>query len=76
MRTSLDCDQHVEEAARRLTVHPETAHYRVNRLREGTGPDVRRTSGLVTTWRLLDRRRAPAPPAPPPRPPVRVLVGS
>ncbi|GGF21340.1 PucR family transcriptional regulator [Subtercola lobariae] len=56
-RVYLECDQQAHEAARRLTVHPNTVRYRVNRFREVTGLDVRRTEDLVAAWWLLNRRR-------------------
>lgn len=44
--------------ARRLTVHPNTVRYRVKRFEQLTGLDLRRTEDLVTSWWLLNRRRA------------------
>lgn len=57
-RVFLDCDLSVAETAARLMVHPNTVRYRLNRFREVTGLDVRRTEHLVTTWWLLSRRAA------------------
>lgn len=57
-RVYLERDQQVSEVAELLTVHPNTVRYRVNRFRELTGLDVRRTEDLVTAWWLLNRRRA------------------
>ncbi|ROS78420.1 CdaR family transcriptional regulator [Cellulomonas sp. PhB143] len=59
-RLYLEHDQRVGRVAERLTVHPNTVRYRVNRFRELTGLDVRRTEDLVTAWWLLHRRRAVA----------------
>ena len=62
MRVYLECDQQVQDAASRLTVHPNTVRYRIGRFRELTGLDVHRTEDLITAWWLLNRRRgAPAP---------------
>ncbi|MFK4122374.1 PucR family transcriptional regulator [Streptomyces longwoodensis] len=58
VRTYLDCDQQVGKVARRLTVHPNTVRYRVKRFEQLTGLDLRRTEDLVTSWWLLNRRRA------------------
>ncbi|MEU2678321.1 helix-turn-helix domain-containing protein [Streptomyces sp. NPDC007107] len=55
-RVYLDCDQDVREVARRLSVHPNTVRYRVNRFQQLTGLDLRRTEDLVTSWWLLNRR--------------------
>ena len=57
VRVYLECDQQATDAARILTVHPNTIRYRINRFRELTGLDIRRTEDLVTTWWLLNRRR-------------------
>lgn len=64
VRVYLACDQNARDAARLLTVHPNTVRYRVSRFRESTGLDVRRTEDLVTAWWLLNRQPRPAP-APP-----------
>ncbi|MFC8228867.1 PucR family transcriptional regulator [Streptomyces sp. NPDC057287] len=56
-RAYLECDQDVREVAQRLSVHPNTVRYRVNRFQELTGLDLHRTEDLVTTWWLLNRRR-------------------
>lgn len=57
-RTLLECDQHVEQTARVLHVHPNTIRYRMNRFRELTGLDLRETTDVVTAWWLLNRRVA------------------
>ncbi|WP_433343731.1 PucR family transcriptional regulator [Streptomyces sp. CA-253872] len=57
-RVYLACDQDVREVARRLAVHPNTVRYRVSRFQELTGLNLRRTEDLVTSWWLLNRRRA------------------
>jgi hypothetical protein len=57
-RVYLECDQDVGEVARRLAVHPNTVRYRVGRFEALTGLDLRRTEDLVTSWWLLNRRRA------------------
>lgn len=41
----------------RLQVHANTVRYRINRFREATGLDVRRTEDLMTAWWLLNGRR-------------------
>ena len=55
IRILLECNQQVDETARRLTVHPNTVRYREGRFREATGLDLKRTEDLVTTWWLLNR---------------------
>ncbi|THG34414.1 PucR family transcriptional regulator [Glaciibacter flavus] len=55
VRVYLECDQRAADAARLLTVHANTVRYRVNRFRELTGLDLRRTEDIVTTWWLLNR---------------------
>ncbi len=62
-RTLLECDQHVEQTARELHVHPNTVRYRMNRFRTLTGLDLRQTSDVVTAWWLLNRRAAGRGPA-------------
>ncbi|WP_234009806.1 helix-turn-helix domain-containing protein [Streptomyces sp. SA3_actF] len=57
-RVYLECDQDVREVARRLAVHPNTVRYRVSRFQELTDLNLRRTEDLVTSWWLLNRRRA------------------
>ncbi|MEU6440625.1 helix-turn-helix domain-containing protein [Streptomyces sp. NPDC047046] len=57
-RVYLECDQDVREVARRLAVHPNTVRYRVGRFQELTDLNLRRTEDLVTSWWLLNRRRA------------------
>ncbi|WP_405010052.1 PucR family transcriptional regulator [Kitasatospora sp. NBC_01539] len=69
-RAYLDCDQGVQETARRLAVHPNTVRYRVNRFQTLTGLDLRRTEDLVTAWWLLNRRRPQSRPSRQPAPPT------
>jgi hypothetical protein len=61
VRVHLECDQDAQVTAARLTVHPNTVRYRVNRFRELTGLDLNRTEDLVSTWFLLNRRRSRLP---------------
>jgi DNA-binding PucR family transcriptional regulator len=56
--TLLDLDQNVDATAARLHLHRNTVRYRVNRFRDITGLDLRRTGDLVTAWWLLKRRQA------------------
>ncbi len=39
-------------------MHPNTVRYRVSRFQELTDLNLRRTEDLVTSWWLLNRRRA------------------
>lgn len=57
-RVYLECDQQVQPAAARLQVHANTVRYRINRFREASGLDIRRTEDLVTAWWLLNGRRS------------------
>ena len=57
MRVYLECDQQVQDAAGRLTVHPNTVRYRIGRFRALTGLDLHKTEDLITAWWLLNRRR-------------------
>ena len=56
--TLLDQNQSIEETAAAMHLHRNTVRYRVTRFRELTGLDIRRTHDLVTTWWLLEWRRA------------------
>jgi hypothetical protein len=56
LRAYADCDLNVARAAQRLTVHPNTVHYRLSRVAELTGSEPRRFADLVellTALRLL-----------------------
>jgi PucR C-terminal helix-turn-helix domain/GGDEF-like domain len=58
LRAYADCDMNVMRAAERLTVHPNTVHYRLRRVAEVSGRDPRRfedLAELLTALRLLDR---------------------
>jgi PucR C-terminal helix-turn-helix domain/GGDEF-like domain len=57
LRAYADCDLNVARTAKRLTVHPNTVHYRLGRISDLTGRDPRRfddLSELLTALRLLD----------------------
>ncbi|HEY2005548.1 MAG TPA: helix-turn-helix domain-containing protein [Solirubrobacteraceae bacterium] len=47
LRAYLDCDLNARRAAERLHVHVNTAHYRLGRIAERTGCDLRRVSDLI-----------------------------
>lgn len=56
----VDCDMNAKLAARRLYVHPNTAHYRLAKISERTGCDLRRLTDvmdLVVAIRLARRLR-------------------
>ena len=55
LHTYVDCDLNVRRAADQLHVHVNTAHYRLQRVQERTGLDLRRVADLlelVTALRL------------------------
>jgi sugar diacid utilization regulator len=57
LRAYADCDLNVARTAQRLTVHPNTVHYRLGRVAKLTGADPRRfedLSELLTALRLLE----------------------
>jgi sugar diacid utilization regulator len=57
LRAYADCDLNVARTAQRLTVHPNTVHYRLGRVATLTGRDPRRfddLSELLTALRLLE----------------------
>ena len=47
LRAYVDCDLNARRAAERLHIHVNTAHYRLGRIAERTGSDLRRVSDLV-----------------------------
>jgi DNA-binding PucR family transcriptional regulator len=47
LRAYVECDLNVRRAAERLHVHVNTAHYRLGRIAERTGCDLRRVSDLI-----------------------------
>jgi DNA-binding PucR family transcriptional regulator len=47
----------VEAAARELVVHPNTLRYRLKRVEELAGVDLRQTTDIVELWWALERRR-------------------
>jgi DNA-binding PucR family transcriptional regulator len=58
LRSYAECDLNVARTAERLTVHPNTVHYRLRRVRELSGHDPRRfddLAELLTALRLLGR---------------------
>ncbi len=56
VRTLIDLDQNVNETALRMHLHRNTVRYRLDRFRELTGLDIRRSRDLVTAWWLLKWR--------------------
>ena len=57
LRTYAGCDLNVARTAERLTVHPNTVHYRLSRIGTLTGRDPRRfddLAELLTALRLLE----------------------
>jgi hypothetical protein len=58
VRTLLDLDRNIQATAEQLHLHRNSVRYRVDRFRELTGLDLRRTEDLVTTWWLLKRRQS------------------
>lgn len=53
LRTYLDCDGDLSETAGRLFVHPNTLRYRLDKIREITGKDVRLTEDRVNLYVAL-----------------------
>jgi DNA-binding PucR family transcriptional regulator len=47
LRAYVDCDLNARRAADRLHIHVNTAHYRLGRIAERTGCDLRRASDLI-----------------------------
>ena len=47
LRAYVACDLNARRAAERLHIHVNTAHYRLGRIAERTGCDLRRISDLV-----------------------------
>jgi hypothetical protein len=47
LRAYVDCDLNARRAAERLHIHVNTAHYRLGRIAERTGRDLRRISDLI-----------------------------
>jgi PucR C-terminal helix-turn-helix domain/GGDEF-like domain len=54
LRAYADCDLNVARTAQRLTVHPNTVHYRLRRIQEITGHDPRRFAALAELLTALD----------------------
>jgi hypothetical protein len=62
LRAYVDCDLNARRAAERLHIHVNTAHYRLGRIAERTGCDLRRVSDLIELLiaaRLADARARP-----------------
>lgn len=53
LRVLIACDLRVEDAAKRLFVHPNTVRKRVARYQSLTGADLRRVDDLVELWWAL-----------------------
>ena len=47
LRAYVDCDLNARRAAERLHIHVNTAHYRLGRIAERTGCDLRRIGDLI-----------------------------
>ena len=47
LRAYVDCDLNARRAAERLHIHVNTAHYRLGRIAERTGRDLRRPRDLI-----------------------------
>jgi hypothetical protein len=54
----VECDLNVKLAAERLFVHPNTAHYRLARIEERTGCDVRRLADVLAIVIAIRLHRA------------------
>jgi sugar diacid utilization regulator len=54
LRAYADCDLNVARTAQRLTVHPNTVHYRLRRVQEITGHHPRRFGALAELLTALD----------------------
>lgn len=65
LREYVACDLNARRAADRLHVHVNTAHYRLGRIAERTGRDLRRVSDLIEI--LIAARLADASAQPDPR---------
>lgn len=57
LRVFLESGQRFEQAARELSIHPNTLRHRLARYEELTGFDLRSTQDLVATWTALQHRR-------------------
>ena len=53
LRVLFECDMHVERAAERLFVHPNTLRYRIGRFEEITGANLRHTKSALEVWWAL-----------------------
>ena len=62
LRAYVACDLNARRAADRLHVHVNTAHYRLGRIAERTGCDLRRVSDLIEL--LIAARLADVEPRP------------
>jgi hypothetical protein len=65
LRVLFECDMHVERAAEKLFVHPNTLRYRIGRFEEITGANLRRPASALEVWWALQRdavrsRQAPS----------------
>lgn len=55
--TFTECNLNVSEAARRLFMHRNSLLYRIERIRDLTGLDIRRFEDAVTLWSALKLRK-------------------
>jgi hypothetical protein len=55
LRAFFDCDMHIDRAAKRLFVHPNTLRYRIARFEELTGTNLRELRTQIEVWWALQR---------------------
>jgi DNA-binding PucR family transcriptional regulator len=55
LRVLFECDMHVERAAEKLFVHPNTLRYRIGRFEEITGANLRSPRSALEVWWALQR---------------------
>lgn len=55
LRTFFECDMHIDSAAKRLFVHPNTLRYRIARFEELTGATLRELQTQTEVWWALQR---------------------
>jgi len=55
LRVLFECDMHVERAAEKLFVHPNTLRYRIGRFEEISGANLRSPRSALEVWWALQR---------------------